>query len=84
MSEAIRRTGITYEDAIGAARRGGSIDFEGRKARVVHLSQRSGRDTPHSARVELDLGDGYLTLLGFFCGEEFMEEARERPFSETT
>ena len=84
MSEAIRRTGITYEDAIGAARRGGSIDFEGRKARVVHLSQRSGRDTPHSARVELDLGDGYLTLLGFFRGEEFMEEARERPFSETT
>ena len=84
MSEEIRRTGITYEAAIGAARRGGSIDFEGRKARVVHLSQRSGRDTPHSARVELDLGDGYLTLLGFFRGEEFMEEARERPFSGTT
>jgi hypothetical protein len=80
VSEALRRTGITYEDAIGAARRGGSIDFEGRKARVVHLSQRSGRDTPHSARVELDLGDGYLTLLGFFRGDEFMEEARERPF----
>ena len=84
MSEQIRRTGISYEAAIGAARRGGSIDFEGRKARVVHLSQRSGRDTPHSARVELDLGDGYLTLLGFFRGEEFMEEARERPFSGTT
>jgi hypothetical protein len=84
VSEAIRRTVITYEDAIGAARRGGSIDFEGRKARVVHLSQRSGRDTPYSARVELDLGDGYLTLLGFFRGEEFMEEARERPFSGTT
>ena len=51
---------------------------------MVHLSQRSGRATPHSARVELDLGDGYLTLLGFFRGEEFMEEARERPFSGTT
>ena len=84
MSEAIRRTGITYEDAIGAARRGGSIDFEGRKARVVHLSQRLGRDTPHSARAELDLGDGHLTLIGFFRGEEFMEEACERPFSGTT
>jgi len=84
VSEEVRRTGVTYEAAIGAARRGGSIDFEGRKARVVHLSQRSGRDTPHSARVELDLGDGYLTLLGFFRGEEFMEEARERPFSGTT
>ena len=65
---------------MGAARRGGSIDFEGRKARVVHLSQRSGRDTPHSARIELDVGEGYLALLGFFRGEEFMEEARERPF----
>jgi hypothetical protein len=81
MAGEIRRTGITYEDAMGAARRGGSIDFEGRKARVVHLSQRSGTDTPHSARIELDLGDGYLALLGFFSGEEFMEEARERPFS---
>jgi hypothetical protein len=81
MAGEIRRTGITYEAAMGAARRGGSIDFEGRKARVVHLSQRSGTHTPHSARIELDLGDGYLALLGFFRGEEFMEEARERPFS---
>ena len=80
MAGQIRRTGITYEAAMGAARRGGSIDFEGRKARVVHLSQRSGKHTPHSARIELDLGDGYLALLGFFSGEEFMEEARERPF----
>ena len=81
MAGEIRPTGITYEVAMGAARRGGSIDFEGRKARVVHLSQRAGRDTPHSARIELDVGDGYLALLGFFRGEEFMEEARERPFS---
>jgi hypothetical protein len=84
MGEAIRRTGITYEDAMHAAQRGGAIDFEGRKARVVHLSQKSGRDTPHSARIELDLGDGYLALLGYFSGDEFMEEARERPFGEAT
>ena len=81
MAAEIRPTGITYEDAMRAARHSGSIDFEGRKARVVHLSQRSGKHTPHSARIELDLGDGYLALLGFFRGEEFMEEARERPFS---
>jgi hypothetical protein len=81
MAGEIRRTGITYEAAMGAARRGGSIDFEGRKARVVHLSQRSGRNTPHSARIELDLGEGYLALLGFFIGEEFMEEVREHPVS---
>jgi hypothetical protein len=81
MGEQIRPTGITYEAAMDAAQRGGDIDFEGRKARVVHLSQKSGRDTPHSARIELDLGDGYLALLGYFSGEdEFMEEARERPF----
>ena len=67
-----------------AAQNGGGIDFEGRKARVVHLSQKSGRDTPHSARIELDLGDGYLALLDYFSGEEFMEEARERPFGEAT
>jgi hypothetical protein len=85
MTEEIRRTGITYEDAMYAAQRGGSIDFEGHKARVVHLSQKSGRDTPHSARIELDLGDdGYLALLGYFSGDEFMEEARERPFSGAT
>jgi len=82
MEEEVRRTGITYEAAIDAARRGGSIDFEGRKARVVHLSQRSGRDTPHSARIELDLEEEYLTLLGYFSdlSGKFMEEAREHPF----
>jgi hypothetical protein len=81
MGEQIRPTGITYEAAMDAAQNGGGIDFEGRNARVVHLSQKSGRDTPHSARIELDLGDGYLTLLGYFSREdEFMEEARERPF----
>jgi hypothetical protein len=84
MADQIRRTGITYDDAMGAARRGGSIDFEGQKARVVHVSQRSGADTPHSARIELDLGDGYLALIGFFSGDEFMEGARERLFLGTT
>jgi hypothetical protein len=43
-------------------------------------SQKSARDTLHPARVELDLGDMYLALLGFFRGDEFMEEAQERPF----
>ena len=66
MREEIKPTGITYEDAMDAAQRGGSIDFEGRKARIVHLSQKSGRDTPHTARIELDLGDRYLALFGYF------------------
>jgi len=83
MAEMMSPTGITYEDAMDAAQRGGGIDFEGRKARVVHLSQKSGRDTPHSAQIELDLGDGCLALLGYFSGDdEFMEESRERPFGE--
>jgi hypothetical protein len=82
MGEQIRPTGITYEDAMHAAQRGGSIDFEGRKARVVHLSQKSGIETPHSVRIELDLGEEYLALLGYFSdfSGKFMEEARERPF----
>jgi hypothetical protein len=81
MREEIRPTGITYEDAMDAAQRGGGIDFEGRKARVVHLSQNSRIDTPYFARIELDLGDGYLALLGYFSRDgEFMEEGRERPF----
>jgi len=50
------------------------------RAQAARPSQKSSRDTPHSARVEPDLGDRYLALLGFFRGEEFMEEARERPF----
>jgi hypothetical protein len=85
MGEAIRPTGITYEDAMDAAQRGGGIDFEGRKARVVHLSQKSGTDTPHSARIELHLGDRYLALLGYFSRDgEFMEEGREHPFGKAT
>jgi hypothetical protein len=79
MGEQIRPTGITYEDAMHAAQRGGGIDFEGRKARVVHLSQKSGRDRPHSARIELDLGEEHLVLFGYFSGEEFMEVGRKRP-----
>jgi hypothetical protein len=85
MGEQIRPTGITYEAAMLAAQSGGGIDFEGRKARVVHLSQKSGTDTPHAARIELDLGEEYLALLGYFSrDDEFMEEARERPFGEAT
>jgi len=57
-----------------------SIEHDEPQARGGHLSQKSSRDTPHSARVEPDLGDRYLALLGFFRGDEFMEEARERPF----
>ena len=79
MEGEIRPTGITYEDLMDAAKRGGSIEFEGRKARIVHLSQKSGTDTSHSARIELDLGEEYLTLVSDFSGK-FMEDARERPF----
>ena len=57
-----------------------SIEHDEPQARGGHLSQKSGTSTPHSARVEPDLGDRYLALLGFFRGDEFMEEARERPF----
>ena len=84
MTEEERPTGIRYEDAAAAARHGGSVDFEGRKVRVVSISARTGMQTPYSARLDLDLGDEYVVLLGYFRGEEFIEEGRELPFGEAT
>jgi hypothetical protein len=82
MSEEERPTGIQYEDAVEAAKLGGNVDFEGRKVRVVSISARTGMETPYSARLDLDLGDEYVVLLGYFRGDEFIEEGRERPFGE--
>jgi hypothetical protein len=81
MTEEGRPTGIQYGDAIEAAKHGGNVDYEGRKVRVVGISGRTGRDTPYSARLDLDLGDEYVVLLGYFSrDDEFIEEGRERPF----
>ena len=49
MAEEGRPTGIKYEDAMGAAQRGGNVDFEGRKVLVVSISGRTGMPTPFSA-----------------------------------
>jgi len=84
MTEEGRPTGIHYEDALQAAKHGGNVVFEGRKVRVVSISGRTGMDTPYSARLDLDLGDEYVVLLGYFRGGEFIEEGRERPFGEAT
>jgi hypothetical protein len=84
MTEEDRPTGIRYEDAIGVAQRGGNVDFEGRKVRVVSISGRTGMNVPYSARLDLDLGDEYVVLLGYFRGDEFIEEGRERPSGEAT
>jgi hypothetical protein len=80
MAEEGRPTGIKYEDAMGAAQRGGNVDFEGRKARVVGLHGMDEMGELHSARLKLDLGDEYLVLFGHFSGNEFMQVGRERPF----
>jgi hypothetical protein len=80
MTEEGRRTGIHYEDVVQAAKLGANVDFEGRKVRVVSISARTGRHTPYSARLDLDLGDEYVVLLGYFRGGVFIEEGRERPF----
>jgi hypothetical protein len=82
MVEEGRPTGIKYEDAIEAAQRGENADFEGRKVRVVSISGRTGMDVPNSAHLNLDLGDEYVVLLGYFRGDQFIEEGRERPFEE--
>jgi hypothetical protein len=82
MAEEGGPTEIKYEDAMEAAQRGENADFEGRKVRVVSISGRTGMDVPYSARLDLDLGDEYIVLLGYFRGDEFIEEGRERPFEE--
>ena len=84
MTEEGKPTGVHYEDALEAARHGANVDFEGRKVRVVSISGRTGRHKPHSARLDLDLGDEYVVLLGYFSGGEFIEEGRERPFGGAT
>jgi len=82
MAEQGGPTGIKYEDAIEAAQRGENAEFEGRKVRVVSISGRTGMDVPYSAHLNLDLGDEYVVLLGYFRGDQFIEEGRERPFEE--
>ena len=78
MTQEGRPTGIRYEDALDAARRGGNVDFEGRKVRVVSINTKSEIHAPHPTRLLLDLGDEYLEIDGYFSGDEFIEEGRQR------
>jgi hypothetical protein len=84
MREEGRPTGIQYEDAQNAANHGGSVDFEGRKVRIIGFNSNTGTDEAPSAQLDLDLGDEYVVLLGYFRGGEFMETSRERPLSDAT
>ena len=79
MAEQGTPTGINHEDVVQAVQLGGSVDFEGRQARVVGLSDHQKIGTQNVARLELDLGDEYLVLSGFFRGGEFIETGRESP-----
>ena len=78
MTEEGRPTGIRYEDAVDAAWRGGNVDFEGRKVRLVSINTKSEIHAPHPARLLLDLEDEYLVIDGYFRGDEFIEEGRQR------
>jgi hypothetical protein len=82
MEEEAKPTGITYEEAIVAAKQGGTVTFEGREARVVGFDSKSSIDEPNTSRLTLDLGDEYLVIVGHFWGGEFIEERRQDPFSE--
>ena len=84
MTEQSRPTGIQYEDAADAAMHGGSVDFEGRKVRVLSLNSKTGTDEAPSAQLDLDLGEEYLVLIGYFWDGKFMETSRERPLEVTT
>jgi hypothetical protein len=78
MTDKGRPTGIRYEDAEKAARRGGSVEFEGRRAKIVRVTVKSSIATTHSARLELVLGDEHLELKGYFRDDEFVETGRKR------
>jgi len=69
-----RPTGIN-EDEIHYDR---VIDFEGCPARIAGLNTKTQIDAPHPTRLVLDVGDHYLVLVGYFRGDELMEERRER------
>src|SRR5215216_7499799 len=84
MTQEGRPTGIKYEDAADAAMHGGSVDFEGRKVRVLSLNSNTGTDEAPSAQLDLDLGEEYLVLIGYFWDGKFMETSRERPLEDTT
>jgi hypothetical protein len=79
--EEAKPTGITYDEAIEAARYSGTVTFEGREARVVSFNSKTSFDEPYTAQLTLDLGGRYVTLVGHFWGGELMEERREDPFS---
>jgi hypothetical protein len=81
MEEEAKPTGITYQEAIEAAKQGGTVTFEGREARVVGFDSKSSIDEPNTSRLTLDLGEKYLMIVGHFWGGEFIEEHRQEPFS---
>jgi hypothetical protein len=78
MTEEGRPTGIRYEDAVDAARRGANVDFEGRKVRLVSIKTKTEIHAPHPTRLLLDLGDEYLVIDGYFSGDELIEVGRQR------
>ena len=80
MSE--RPTGISCQAAKKVAKSGGAVVFGGREARVVSLNNNESEvDGAPLARLELDLGEEYLTLHGYCARNgEFIETRRERPF----
>jgi hypothetical protein len=81
MEEEAKPTGITYQEAIQAAKQGGTVTFEGREARVVGFDSKSSIDEPNTSRLTLDVGEKYLVIVGHFWGGEFIEEHRQEPFS---
>ena len=80
MAEQGTPTGINQVDVVRAVQQGGSVSFEGHQARIVGLSDHQRIGEQNVARLELDLGNEYLVLFGFFRGGEFMETGRESPF----
>jgi hypothetical protein len=51
---------------------------EVRDQACVSINTKSEIHASHPARLLLDLGDEYLVIEGYFSGDEFIEEGRQR------
>ena len=80
MEEAGKPPGKNHDDVVEAAGNYGSVDFEGRQRCVVSFSDQSGMFEVPSARIDLDMGDEFLVLFGYFRGGESIEMGRQHPF----
>ena len=72
---------------LGSRHRGGGLEHRPHPLEELpgaHRARFARQLEEKPARLDLTLGDEYVVLLGYFRGDEFIEEGRERPSGEAT